>query len=311
MLADIQHRVLGDITALVPLEMGVSAALRCVLSESVFAGALETVGSDAGDAQVSDTAVLPQVRPLVATGTVLGPMHMQALLDAGVQQVHVHPQPRVVAVAVAEGDFSARISALAAAVELTDAVSLPVQPDSDSELEDVLDDQLVRADVLVVCGGWDDSGPSTALAAVRELGDVDIVYTGLTSLPVVGCGRVGADQVSVLLLPADPASQLIGFHLLLWPLIAALQGRTASQLPMLQTAATDEDVDARGLEPAAVHVSFASSRPLPDGSRAVRCMQVRTPFAMADIDMMVLLPVGQQVLGGEAVAAVALTQPGW
>lgn len=311
LLTDIQHRVLGDVTALVPLEMGVSAALRCVLSESVFAGTLDSVDSDASEAQASETAVLPQVRPLVATGTVLGPMHMQALLDAGVQQVHVHPQPRVVVVAVTDGAFSARISALAAAVELTDAVSLPVQPDADTELEDVLDDQLVRADVLVVCGGWDDAGPATALTAVRALGDVDVVYTGLTSLPVVGCGRVGADQVPVLLLPADPASQLIGFHLLLWPLIAALQGRTTAHLPMLQAATTDEEVDARGLEPAAVHVSFASSRPLPDGSRAVRCMHVRTPFAMADIDMMVLLPVGQHIHAGGAVAAVALTQPGW
>ncbi|NDB18313.1 MAG: hypothetical protein EB027_03480 [Actinobacteria bacterium] len=310
LLARIQGRVLGDVQPLMPLEMAVSAALRCVLSESVFTAA-DVAARFNDDTHPADTAVLPTVRPLVHAGTVVGPMHMQALLDAGVQHVSVHPQPRVVVVAVDEGTASARISALAAAVELTDAVSLPVQADADSDLEDVLDDQLVRADVLVVCGGWDDSGPALALEAARSLGGVDIAYTGLTALPVIGCGRVGAEPVPVLLLPADPVSQLIGFHVFLWPLIAALQGRAGAPLPTLQSVTTDEEIDARGLEPAEVHVAYASSRPLADGTRSVRCMHVRTPFAMADIDMLVLLPVGTQTQPGARVSAVALSQPGW
>ena len=309
-LTRIQARVLGEVVPLAPLEMGVSAALRCVVSDSVFAAA-DALEQSSSAALSGDTAVLPAVRPLVPAGTVVGPMHMQALLDAGVQQVSVHPQPRVVVVAVSEGSHSARIAAIAAAVELTDAVSLPVQAESEVDLQDVLDDQLVRADVLVVCGGWDESGPAAALSAARSLGDVDIAFTGLTALPVIGCGRVGADPVPVLLLPADPASQLVGFHVFLWPLIAALQGRTSVALPTLHAVLTDEEIDARGLEPAELHVAFASSRPVTEGARAVKCMHVRTPFALADIDMLVLTPVGSQAQPGAQVMAVPLTQPGW
>lgn len=315
-LTELQQRVLGRPAPLEPLEMGVSAALRCVLSESVYAAVAALPAADdvvaGAAADASDTAVLPGIRPLVSAGSVLGPMHMQALHDAGVQQVRVHPQPRVVVVGVGAdpSHTGARIAALAAAVELTDAVSLPVQSDPDVDLEDVLDDQLVRADVLVVCGGWDEAGPRSALDAARTLGDVDVVYTGLTSLPVVGSGLVGIDAVPVLLFPADPASQLIGFHLLLWPLIAGLQGRSGA-LPALLDVITDEAVEARALEPAQVHATFASSRPLSEGGRAVRCMQVRSAFAMADVDMLVLVPVGSQTPAGGAVTAVPLTQPGW
>ncbi|HEV7755731.1 MAG TPA: gephyrin-like molybdotransferase Glp [Mycobacteriales bacterium] len=174
---------------------------------------------------------------IAPAGAYVGAALVGLLAACGVDHVVVRPRPRVVVVATgdelvdtgragAPGQVvDANSHALtAAAVEAgAQAYRVGITADDPDALRALLDDQLIRADLVVTTGGTG-TGPGDMVR--RTLGREGVVFTDLSVHPtdVLGFGQVGVDRTPVVCLPGDPASALIGFEVLARPVIQRLAG---------------------------------------------------------------------------------------
>jgi molybdopterin molybdotransferase len=174
---------------------------------------------------------------IAAAGSYVGSALVGLLAACGVDHVIVRPRPRVVVVST--GDelvetgrigtpgqvVDANSHALtAAAVEAgAQAFRVGITPDDPDALRSLLDDQLIRADLVVTTGGTG-TGPGDMVR--RTLGREGVAFTDLSVYPteILGFGRVGIDQTPVVSLPGDPSAAIIGFEVLARPVLQRLAG---------------------------------------------------------------------------------------
>lgn len=102
---------------------------------------------------------------------------------------------------------------LVAAAEEAGALSYRVGPViyDERDVHRNLDDQVIRADLLVVVG--DTASPEGLLRTqLQSLGSVSIRTEGSTALGALGHGTIGEDEnVPVLVLPSDPVAAALLF----------------------------------------------------------------------------------------------------
>jgi molybdopterin molybdotransferase len=180
---------------------------------------------------------------LALAGTPLTPALLAVLAGSGAGAVSVRPAPRVAVIAT--GDelvdpgrpsqpgqvVDATSYALAAAAVEAGAQSYRVEicDDDPGKLRSVLDNQFGRADLVVTIGG---TGNGSSDLVRRVLGgDGSVRFTDLSLYP---CDRLGegvltggpgrAGQLPVACLPGDPGAALIGFEVLVRPMVRKLAG---------------------------------------------------------------------------------------
>ena len=106
-----------------------------------------------------------------------------------------------------------------------------IVPDEDEALRLLVSDHVHRADLLVTTGGTG-SGHTDVLRRLFGLDDeVEFATLPLDPPLVLGYGRVGPGRLPVVCLPGDPAGALLGFELLLRPLLRRLAGASSSFRP--------------------------------------------------------------------------------
>ncbi|MFD3695660.1 gephyrin-like molybdotransferase Glp [Streptomyces sp. NPDC058646] len=200
------------------------------------------------DVQAGDLAL--------AAGTVLGPPQIALLAAIGRGTVRVRPRPRVVVLstgselvqpgeALAAGTiYDSNSFALAAAARDAGAIAYrvgAVADDADT-LRATIEDQLIRADLLVTTGGVSVGAYDVvkeALASVSagaaDGGDIDgggIDFRKLAMQPgkPQGFGSVGPDHTPLLALPGNPVSSYVSFELFVRPAIRVLMGLPESEV---------------------------------------------------------------------------------
>ncbi|MER5762418.1 gephyrin-like molybdotransferase Glp [Streptomyces sp. NPDC002082] len=197
------------------------------------------------DVQAGDLAL--------AAGTVLGPPQIALLAAIGRGTVRVRPRPRVVVLstgselvqpgeALAPGTiYDSNSFALAAAARDAGAIAYrvgAVADDADT-LRSTIEDQLIRADLLVTTGGVSVGAYDVvkeALTAVStgddEVDGVGIDFRKLAMQPgkPQGFGTIGPDHTPLLALPGNPVSSYVSFELFVRPAIRALMGLPASEV---------------------------------------------------------------------------------
>ncbi|MEV6686744.1 gephyrin-like molybdotransferase Glp [Streptomyces sp. NPDC051130] len=203
------------------------------------AEARQHVRSRGSDVQAGDLAL--------AAGTVLGPPQIALLAAIGRGSVRVRPRPRVVVLStgselVQPGEalgagsiYDSNSFALAAAARDAGAIAYrvgAVADDADT-LRATIEDQLVRADLLVTTGGVSVGAYDVvkeALTAVAtgsdEVGGAGIDFRKLAMQPgkPQGFGTIGPDHTPLLALPGNPVSSYVSFELFVRPAIRALMG---------------------------------------------------------------------------------------
>jgi len=241
-----------------PAVLTPGTAMRIVSGASLPAGADAVVAFSAGQwserdgaaAQVVVSAPVAQgdhIRPagydalagahLLHAGTRLGSRHLAIAAAMGVTRLEVHPLPRVVVLAtgnelVARGprrvrDVTGPLVADMVREAGAHAYRVPPVPDERRALRAAIEDQLVRADVIITTGGlsvgWDD----TVVSVLQTLGDVERVEVALAPGGFHGVGRVaaGARDVPVLCLPGHPVSALVAFEAYVRDALRAMSGR--------------------------------------------------------------------------------------
>ncbi|MFE6907801.1 molybdotransferase-like divisome protein Glp [Streptomyces erythrochromogenes] len=208
------------------------------------------------DVQAGDLAL--------AAGTVLGPPQIALLAAIGRGTVRVRPRPRVVVLStgselVQPGEpltsgtiYDSNSFALAAAARDAGAIAYrvgAVADDADT-LRSTIEDQLIRADLLVTTGGVSVGAYDVVKEALSSVGsassagsegpgedDVDVDATRMDFRKLAmqpgkpqGFGTIGPDHTPLLALPGNPVSSYVSFELFVRPAIRTLMGLPESEV---------------------------------------------------------------------------------
>jgi molybdopterin molybdotransferase len=182
---------------------------------------------------------------IVAEGTVLGPRHLGLLAAVGRPSVRSRPRPRVVIMSTGselrepgtslghDAIYDGNSFLLAAAVRQAGGIAyrVGIVPDEPRAFTEALNDQLVRADLVVTSGGVSMGDYDVVKAALAPLGTVWFGGVAMQPGKPQGFGLVGEDQTPIITLPGNPVSSYISFDQFVLPAIRRLMGRTPYTRP--------------------------------------------------------------------------------
>jgi molybdopterin biosynthesis enzyme len=107
-------------------------------------------------------------------------------------------------------------------------------PDNEEELKDVVEDQLVRADLIVVSGERKDDSFDLITGALNQLGEVKVVDLDLQNSGHFNFGTIGPDKTPVVTLPGDPINAYVAMQLFVRPMIRTMIGAKEVYCPSVK-----------------------------------------------------------------------------
>ncbi|MFI8303952.1 gephyrin-like molybdotransferase Glp [Streptomyces sp. NPDC085927] len=192
-------------------------------------------------------------------GTVLGPPQISLLAAIGRGSVRVRPRPRVVVLSTGSelaqpGEelsagriYDSNSFSLTACARDAGAIAYrvgAVADDADT-LRDTIEDQLVRADLMVTTGGVSVGAYDVVREALSSVGDEDEPGSGIDFRKLAmqpgkpqGFGSIGPDHTPLLALPGNPVSSYVSFELFARPAIRTLMGLTDVHRPRTRATLT-------------------------------------------------------------------------
>lgn len=183
--------------------------------------------------------------PALRAGSVVGPPQIGLLAAIGRSTVKVRPRPRVVVIStgselVQPGEeltggqiYDSNSFALTAAARDAGAIAYRVGAVSDDAetLRATIEDQLIRADIVVTTGGVSVGAYDVVKEALSPAGDEDEPGSGVDFRKLAmqpgkpqGFGSIGPDHTPLLALPGNPVSSYVSFELFVRPAIRTLMG---------------------------------------------------------------------------------------
>ncbi|AXK35199.1 molybdopterin molybdenumtransferase MoeA [Streptomyces armeniacus] len=193
-------------------------------------------------------------------GTVLGPPQLGLLAAIGLGKVTVRPHPRVVVVStgselVQPGEplehgqiHDSNSFVLTAAARAAGAIAYRVGAvaDDPDTLRATIEDQLIRADIVVTSGGVSVGAYDVVKEALSGVDGADgsVEFRRLAMQPgkPQGFGLVGTERTPLLALPGNPVSSYVSFELFVRPAIRALMGREPVRRPTVPAVLTGDTV---------------------------------------------------------------------
>jgi molybdopterin molybdotransferase len=177
---------------------------------------------------------------LVESGTVLGARQIGLLASVGRASVRSRPRPRVVVMSTGselrepgsslghDSVYDGNSFLLAAAARQAGAIAyrVGIVPDDPRAFLASLNDQLVRADLVITSGGVSMGDYDVVKEALAPLGTVWFGGVAMQPGKPQGFGTVGEDATPILTLPGNPVSAYISFEQFALPAIRRLMGRT-------------------------------------------------------------------------------------
>lgn len=171
-------------------------------------------------------------------------------LAASIGRDHLptRPHPRVVVLSagpdlvepgkslVDDEEFETNSWLLTTAVREVGAVAYRVHsiPDDEEELRKVIEDQLVRADLIIVSGERQDDSFDLITRTLSQLGEITIVDMAIESSGRHNFGQIGPDKTPVVTLPGDPIAAYISFELFVRPMIRTMLGASTIHRPSMK-----------------------------------------------------------------------------
>ena len=190
--------------------------------------------------------------PALVAGAALGPQQIALLAALGRDRVLVRPRPRVLVISTGSElidvgqrpafgevtDSNSYLVASAAKDAGADARRFGIVPDDHSKLLDVLESQLLRADILVTTGGVSMGAFDVVKQALSELGTVEFTRVAMQPGKPQGFGHLG-NRVPIFCLPGNPVSALVSFEAFVRPAIRKLLGKRSLGRATVQAAALE------------------------------------------------------------------------
>jgi molybdopterin molybdotransferase len=182
---------------------------------------------------------------LIESGTVLGPRHLGLLASVGRATVRSRPRPRVVILSTGselrepgtelgpDSIYDGNSWLLAASARRAGAIAyrVGIVPDEPRAFLDALQDQLVRADLVVTSGGVSQGDFDVVKEALQPLGSVWFGPVAMQPGKPQGFGVVGEDRIPIFTLPGNPVSSYISFEMFVLPALRKLMGKAPYSRP--------------------------------------------------------------------------------
>jgi molybdopterin molybdotransferase len=229
--------------AVVPVEQTDGGIAQVVVHRAVPAGhCIRTAGEDAP----TGTAVL-------TAGTHLGATQLGLLAAVGRDRVLVRPRPRVVVLStgselvepgqpLGRGQIPDSNSALLTAAALEAgaiAYRVGIVSDNPNELADAIDDQLIRADVIVTTGGVSVGAYDVVKEVLSRSGTVAFDRVAMQPGMPQGFGTIGPDQTPFFGLPGNPVSAYVSFEVFVRPALRRMLGVEPIARPTVRARVTE------------------------------------------------------------------------
>ena len=224
--------------AVVPLEWTDGGVAQVAISRAPNAGAhIRIAGEDVAEGETVLTA-----------GTHLGAVQVGLAAAVGRSRVLCRPRPRVVVVSTGSelseaGQpltpgriYDSNSLALTAAALEAGAIAyrVGIVPDDPRQLAATLEDQLVRADVLVTSGGVSVGAYDVVKEVLSRLGTVSFDKVAMQPGMPQGFGTIGPDETPVFGLPGNPVSALVSFEAFVRPALRKMLGATPIERPRVR-----------------------------------------------------------------------------
>ena len=157
----------------------------------------------------------------------------------GLDHLPTRPHPRVVVISAgddlvepgkrledSEDEFECNSWMLTTAVKEAGAMGYRVHsiPENHEQLKLVIEDQLVRADLVVISGESHDESFDLITAVLNELGEVTTVIPNIENSSRHNFGTIGPDKTPVITLPGDAISAYLSAELFVRPMIRTMLG---------------------------------------------------------------------------------------
>lgn len=175
---------------------------------------------------------------VLTAGTHLGARQIGLLAAIGRDLVPVRPTPRVVVLSTgaelvepgteaAPGqihDSNSYTLATAAKEAGAEVYRVGMVPDESKALLDAIEDQLIRADLVITSGGVSMGAYEVVKDTLGRLGTVEFTKVAMQPGMPQGFGVIGPDETPIFTLPGNPVSAFVSFEVFVKPALRALQG---------------------------------------------------------------------------------------
>ncbi len=270
--------VVGDVAAgpASPLRVQPGLCVRIMTGAALPPGADAVVPVESTDGGVSSVRIDRRVEPgayvrragedveagetVLTRGTALGSASLGLAAAVGRSRVLVRPRPRVVVVSTGSelvepgapmgpgqiadaNSFALTAAALEAGAQ---AYRVGIVPDDPRTLLDTLEDQLVRADVLVTSGGVSVGAYDVVKEVLSRLGTVRFDKVAMQPGMPQGFGTIGPDGTPVFALPGNPVSALVSFEAFVRPALRRMVGAEPIERPRVSAVAQADLRSVRG-----------------------------------------------------------------
>ena len=333
--------VTGDVAAgpASPLRVQPGVCVRIMTGAMMPAGADAVVPlewTDGGISSVSITRVpdagayvrrvgedVAAGETVLTAGTLLGAAQIGIAAAVGRARLVVRPRPRVVVVstgselveagqALSPGRIADSNSpALTAAALEAGAIAyrVGIVPDDPRTLASTLEDQLVRADLLVTSGGVSVGAYDVVKEVLSRLGTVQFDKVAMQPGMPQGFGTIGPDATPVFGLPGNPVSALVSFEAFVRPALRKMLGATPLERPRVR-AVTSKALTAPAGKAAFLRVLLEVRK----GAYVVTPVSGAGSHLMAGMaraNALAIVPVGvEKIAAGEPVDVLVLERRG-
>jgi molybdopterin biosynthesis enzyme len=90
----------------------------------------------------------------------------------------------------------------------------------------IIEDQLVRADLIVISGESGDESFDLITSVISKLGEIKVVIPNLAESSKHNYGLIGPEKTPVVTLPGDPVGNYLSAEIFIRPMILKMSGKT-------------------------------------------------------------------------------------
>jgi molybdopterin molybdotransferase len=180
-------------------------------------------------------------------GTRLGPGQLGLLAAVGRDRVKVRPRPRVVVISTGSElvepgspttsgqihESNSYILTTAAREAGAIAFRVGIVKDDPRQLMDTIEDQLIRADMVLTSGGVSVGAYDVVKQVLSRLGTVTFDQVAMQPGKPQGFGTVGPDATPIITLPGNPVSAFVSFEVFVRPMIRRMLGVEMLERPVV------------------------------------------------------------------------------
>ena len=228
----------------------------------------------------------------------------------GLDHLPTRPHPRVVVLSAGpdlvepgkpltgDEEYETNSWLLTTAVRETGAIGYRVHsiPDDEEQLQRVIEDQLVRADLIIISGERQDDSFDLITRTLAKLGEITTVDLAIEASGRHNFGTIGPDKTPVVTLPGDPISAYISFELFIRPMIRTLLGAATIHRPAVKAKLEKPVASTTGLRSyirAILSEDGTSVMPLPSQDEQSTLSDANALIALSESD--IEKAIGQEV----------------